>query len=98
MDFLLRESPAMIASVQEGSGSGNIPRMLEDLIAMGEAVAERGHGTSVQFRIRVSRFRSSLGVLKGYTNTTWYNSVEAIVEELNNCKTLLEVISQNLAD
>ena len=72
--------------------------MLEDMITLGEAAAERGRGTSVQFRIRVARFRSALGNLKNYCNTTWYNSVEAIVEELNNCKTLLEVISQNMAD
>ena len=94
MDFLLRESPNMIAAVQDGSG--NIPRMLDDLITLGEAVTEKGRGTSVQFRIRMARFRTSLGTLKNYSNTTWYNSVGAIVEELENCKTLLEVISQNM--
>ena len=96
VDFFLRESPNMITAVQEGSG--NIPRMLDSVIALGEAVAERGRGTSVQFRIRMARFRTSLGTLKNYSNVTWYNSVEAIVEELTNCTSLLEVISQNMAD
>lgn len=79
-------------------GSGNVPRMLDELVTLGEAISEQGRGTSVQFRIRISKFRSGLGVLKTFSNTTWYNNVEQIMEELENLVGQLEVISRNLTE
>ncbi len=96
VNFLLRELPAITVAVQKGKG--DILQMLLDLIALGEAVDARGQGTNVQFRIKLSRFCTSLDKLKNYSNTAWYDNVEAIVEELNNWKTLLEVMSKNMAD
>ena len=96
VDFILNESSAIIAAVREGSG--NVPRMLEDLVTLGEAILEQGRGTNVQFRIRIAKFRTEVGVLKNYANPTWYNSVEQIVEALEKMVSLLEIISLNLTE
>lgn len=96
MDFILNESPAIISAVKEGTG--NVPRMLEDLVTLGEAISEQGRGTSVQFRIRIAKFRTGVGALKNYANTTWYNNVGQILEELDRLVGLLEIISRNLTE
>lgn len=96
VDFMMNESPTIIAAIQEGSG--NVPRMLEDLVTLGEAITEQARGTSVQFRIRITKFRNHLSALKTHSTVTWYNSVQQIVEELNNLATSLEVISRNLTE
>lgn len=91
----LTESPNIIAAVQ--SSSGNVPKMLEDLVRLGEAISEQVKGTRVQFRIRITKFRSSLTTLKTFSNITWYNSVGQIVEELEKLVSTLEVIEQNMS-
>lgn len=96
VDFILSESPAIISAVQEGTG--NIPRMLDDLVSLGEAISEQGRGTSVQFRIRIAKFRTGVGALKTYANVTWYNNVGQIVEELERLVGLLKIISRNLTE
>lgn len=96
MDFFLTESPAIISAVE--NRSGDIPKMLDDLVTLGEAIAEQAVGTSVQFRIRMSKFRSGLSVLKTYSNVTWYNSISQIVEELGKLVDSLKVVSQFLTE
>lgn len=91
----LSETPAIVAAVQEGTG--NVPGMLDDLVTLGEAICEQVKGTKVQFRIRITKFRSGLSTLKTYSNITWYNSVGQIVEELQKLVTTLEVIQQNMS-
>jgi hypothetical protein len=91
----LNESPNIIAAVQ--NSSGNIPKMLDDLVMLGEAISERVTGTKVQFRIRITKFRTSLSTLKNFSNITWYNSVGQIVEELEKLVSTLEVIQQNMS-
>ena len=93
--FFLTESPNIIAAVQ--SGSGNVPKMLDDLVTLGEAISEQVRGTKVQFRIRITKFRSGLSSLKTLSNITWYNSVGQIVEELDKLVSTLEVIEQNMS-
>ena len=94
VDFFLTESPAMIAAVQ--SGSGNIPRMLDELVVLGEAITDQAKGSKVQFRIRITQFRNGLGKLKTFSNITWYNCIGQIVEELEKLVASLEVIQQNM--
>lgn len=91
----MTESPNIIAAVQ--SGTGNIPKMLDDLVVLGEAISEQVRGTKVQFRIRITKFRSGLSTLKTLSNITWYNSVGQIVEELEKLVSTLEVIEQNMS-
>lgn len=92
----LAESPNVVLAVQ--SNSGNVPKMLGELVTLGEAICEQARGTKVQFRIRITKFRSGLGALKTYSNITWYNSVGQIVEELEKLVSTLEVIQQNMSD
>lgn len=92
--FFLSESPAMIAAVR--SGSGNIPRMLDELVVLGEAITDQVKGSRVQFRIRITQFRNGLGKLKTFSNITWYNCTSQIVEELEKLVASLEVIQQNM--
>ncbi len=97
VDTFLREAPSIISAVQSGSGS-SIPRVLDDLRTLGEAITEKAKGTSVQFRIKMTKFRSCLSTLKTYSNSTWYNSVEQIVEELEKLVTYLEIVSGHLIE
>lgn len=96
VEFFLKESPAIITAIRDGSG--NVPRMLDDLVTLGEAICEQAKGTSVQFRIRITKFRTALGTLKTYSTTTWYNTVSQILEEMNKLLASLEVIAKNLSD
>lgn len=91
----LTECPNIIAAVQ--SSSGNVPKILDDLVTLGEAISDQVRGTKVQFRIRITKFRSSLSTLKTFSNITWYNSVGQIVEELQKLVSTLEVIEQNMS-
>ena len=92
--FVLRESPAIMAAVR--SGTGNVPHMLDELVVLGEAISEQVKGTKVQFRIRITKFRTGLSVLKTYSNITWYNSIGPIIEELEKLVSSLEIIQQNM--
>lgn len=96
VDFFLSESPAMISNVQDGVG--NIPSLLDDLVTLGEAIADQARGRSVQFRIEMSKFRSGVGNLKKFANVAWYNSIGQIVEEINRLVTGLNTLSQNLSE
>ena len=96
MDFFINESSGIIANVQDGVG--NIPTLLENLVNLGEAIADQARGKSVQFRIQMSKFRSELGSLKTYANVSWYNSTNQIVGEINQLVTGLKVLYENLLD
>lgn len=96
VDFFLFESPAVISNVQDGVG--NIPTLLENLVTLGEAIADQARGRSVTFRIEMSKFRSGLGTLKTFANVSWYNSVNQIVEEMKRLVTGLNILSQNLSE
>lgn len=76
----------------------NTQQMLLKLITLGEAIVERSKGRSVLFRISITRFRVCVENLKKYCNATWYNSVQEIVEKLNEFSNLLEGILWNLED
>lgn len=96
MDFFINESSRIISNVQEGVG--NIPTLLENLVTLGEAIADQARGRSVAFRIQMSKFRSEIGNLKTYANVAWYNSVDQIVKDINQLVNGLKVLSNNLSE
>ncbi len=96
VDFFINESPAIINNVQDSTG--NIPTLLDDLVTLGEALADQAKGKSVQFRIQMSKFRSEIGNLKTFANVSWYNSVNQIVSDINQLVAGLKVLSNNLSD
>ena len=96
VDFFIGESPRIISNVQDGVG--NIPTLLENLVTLGEAIADQARGRSVQFRIQMSKFRSELGNLKTYANVAWYNSVNQIVSNIHQLVSGLKVLSYNLSE
>ena len=96
VDFFIGESPRIISNVQDGVG--NIPTLLENLVTLGEAIADQARGRSVQFRIQMSKFRSELGNLKTYANVAWYNSVNQIVSDIHQLVSGLKVLSNNLSE
>ena len=96
IDFILKESPSIVSNIKDKVG--NIPRLLDDFVTLGEAIAENATGTTFQFRRRMTELRTGLGTLKTYSNVSWHYSITQIVEELEKLVSVLEVISRNLAE
>ncbi len=96
MDFFIDESPAIINNVQDSTG--DIPTLLEDLVTLGEAIADQAKGASVQFRIQISKFRSDVANLRKFTNVSWYNSVNQIVRGMNELVASLKDLSDTLSN